>query len=116
MSDYKLRHLIGERIRDKRKEKGLSQEEFAELANIHPTYIGQLERGEKSATIDSLEKVTGALEVTFEELFSNLQPSTQYKDNTVLGRIINKLNIMGVENQKVVLHIINAMNHYKPKK
>ena len=64
VSDIKIKHIIGERIRDKRKERGLSQEELAERAGIHSTYVGQLERGEKSATIDSLEKVTAALEIT----------------------------------------------------
>lgn len=115
MNDIKLRHLIGERIRAKRKERGLSQEELAERANIHPTYIGQLERGEKSATVDSLEKITAALEITFEELFSHLQPSTSFRDNTTLCRIVNKLNVIGEENQKVVLDIINALSHYKSK-
>ena len=115
MGDIQIRHLIGERIRDKRKERGLSQEELAEKANIHSTYVGQLERGEKSATVDSLEKVTAALEITFEELFIHLQPSTEFKDNTTIGRIINKLNAMGEDNQKVVLNIISALSHYKPK-
>lgn len=113
MSEIKLRHIIGERIRDIRKQKGLSQEELAERAGLHPTYIGQLERGEKSATIDSLEKVTAALEITFEELFRHVQPSTELNDNTILSRIINKLNMIGEENQKVVLNIISALSHYK---
>ena len=37
--------LVGARIRGFRKEKHLSQEELAEKCNLHPTYIGQLERG-----------------------------------------------------------------------
>lgn len=115
MGSIQIRHLIGERIRDKRREKGLSQEELAERADIHSTYIGQLERGEKSATVDSLEKITAALGITFEELFIHLQPSTEFKDNTTICRIINKLNTMGEDNQKVVLNIINALSHYKPK-
>lgn len=48
MSD--LAKLIGERLRNFRKEKGLSQEEVAHLSSLHSTYIGQLERGEKNAT------------------------------------------------------------------
>ena len=35
---------------------GLSQEKLAELSGCHPTYIGQIERGEKNATIESIEK------------------------------------------------------------
>lgn len=40
--------LAGTRIRGFRKEKRLSQEELAEKCSLHPTYIGQLERGEKN--------------------------------------------------------------------
>lgn len=63
---------IGSRIRSYRKQKGYSQEKLSELANCHPTYIGQLERGEKNATLDSIEKITSALEVTLSELFYKL--------------------------------------------
>ena len=46
MSD--IAKIIGQRIRNYRTQKGLSQEKLAELAGCHPTYIGQLERGEKT--------------------------------------------------------------------
>ncbi len=38
---------IGQRVRNYRIDKGLSQEKLAELSGCHPTYIGQVERGEK---------------------------------------------------------------------
>lgn len=44
----KIQQIIGERIRNFRKQKGWSQEELADIANLHATYIGQLERGEKT--------------------------------------------------------------------
>lgn len=44
--------LIGLRIRNYRIQSGLNQEQLAELAGCHPTYIGQIERGEKNATIE----------------------------------------------------------------
>lgn len=40
--------LIGLRIRNYRIQSGLNQEQLAELAGCHPTYIGQIERGEKN--------------------------------------------------------------------
>lgn len=46
---------VGKKLRCKRIEKGYTQEQVAELANLHPTYIGQVERGEKNLTIESLE-------------------------------------------------------------
>lgn len=56
MSD--IAKIIGQRIRNYRTQKGLSQEKLAELAGCHPTYIGQLERGEKNATLESVEKIS----------------------------------------------------------
>lgn len=55
--------LIGLRIRNYRIQSGLNQEQLAELAGCHPTYIGQIERGEKNATIESILKITKALKI-----------------------------------------------------
>ncbi|MEC0090227.1 helix-turn-helix domain-containing protein [Paenibacillus macquariensis] len=48
-------HLGDQVVYNYRKGRGYSQEELANLANLHSVYIGQLERGEKSPTIESLE-------------------------------------------------------------
>lgn len=50
-------------VRRRRLELGLSQEELAELAGVHRTYVGMLERGEKNATIYNIERVAKALRV-----------------------------------------------------
>ncbi|WP_410173276.1 helix-turn-helix domain-containing protein, partial [Eubacterium aggregans] len=52
MSD--LVQTIGNRLQRRRKALGYSQEVAAKKAGVHPTYIGQVERGEKNATITSL--------------------------------------------------------------
>ena len=64
--------ILGQRIRNYRTEKGLSQEKLAELSGCHPSYIGQIERGEKNATIESIEKISAALNVSLSTLFENL--------------------------------------------
>ena len=63
---------IGQRIRNYRLNSGLSQEKLAELSGCHPTYIGQLERGEKNATIESIERISAALNVPLSRLFEKL--------------------------------------------
>ncbi len=60
--------IIGKRIKIYRNKAGYSQEELAEKAGLHNTYIGQLERGEKNATLESIEKISRALEVPLEIL------------------------------------------------
>ena len=61
--------LVGKRVYYYRKARGLTQERLAEKAGVHNTYIGQLERGEKNATIGSLWKVSRALGVPVASLF-----------------------------------------------
>ena len=70
MSD--IAKVLGQRIRNFRTAKGLSQEKLAELSGCHPTYIGQLERGEKNATIESIEKISIALDIPLSTMFEKL--------------------------------------------
>lgn len=60
---------FGERVREIRKEKGLSQEELAHKADLHRTYIGMIERAEKNITLLNIEKIASALEVNIKKLF-----------------------------------------------
>ena len=54
----------------------LTQEKLAELSGCHPTYIGQLERGEKNATLESIEKIAGALNVPISKLVEQIGKSS----------------------------------------
>jgi len=64
--------VIGQRLRARRIQLGYSQDEVSEKADLHPTYIGQVERGEKNLTIVSLERICNALDYPMEELFANI--------------------------------------------
>ena len=64
---------VGNRIRTFRKQKGLSQEILAEKANLHPTYVSQIERGVKNISIDTMERVLSALGVSFAEFFQCME-------------------------------------------
>ena len=61
---------IGARIRYFRHLRGLSQEQLALQAGLNTAFLGHLERGLKSPTITTLEKLVKALNITFEELFA----------------------------------------------
>ena len=67
-----LSTTVGKRIRSCRLRLGLSQEKLAEAAGFHPTYVGQLERGEKNMTIDSLDRICRALGVSISQLLEGL--------------------------------------------
>ncbi len=62
---------IGSRIRYQRKLHNMSQEKLALAASMNPAFIGHLERGEKSPTVTTLEKITSALDISLGDLFSD---------------------------------------------
>lgn len=60
---------FGSKVYYYRTKKSLSQEKLAELANIHRTYIGQLERGKRNIALKNIEKIAKALGVSIKKLF-----------------------------------------------
>jgi len=63
---------FGERVREIRKIKGLSQEALSFKANLHRTYIGMIERAEKNITLVNIEKIANALEVNISTLLTDI--------------------------------------------
>lgn len=61
MTKVRLPVLFGRRVREVRAERGLSQEALADLAGLHRTYVGGIERGERNPNV---ERIAKALRVT----------------------------------------------------
>jgi transcriptional regulator with XRE-family HTH domain len=62
------RRIFAENLRKARLAKGLSQEDLAELANLHRTYVGSIERVERNVSIDNMERLALALGVSLPSL------------------------------------------------
>jgi transcriptional regulator with XRE-family HTH domain len=71
--------LLGERIRGLRKAKGLTQEKLAELADLHPTSVSEIETGKANYTISTIFSISEALGVRPAELldFQTKKEATQ---------------------------------------
>jgi transcriptional regulator with XRE-family HTH domain len=79
---------IGERIRDEREKLRLTREKFAEMLGLSPLYIGQLERGERQMSLDTLVKVSDYLHISTDYLIYGSTPENEIKKS----RIITLLN------------------------
>ena len=106
--------ILGQRIRSYRTSLGLSQEKLAELAGCHHTYIGQLERGEKNATIESIEKISSALNVSLSKLFEKLGGGNSSENNIPL-ECYEFLSSKTKEEQEHLYRILIEMEKYKKK-
>jgi transcriptional regulator with XRE-family HTH domain len=60
---------VGERIRQIRKEKNITQEELALEAGLNRAYVGYIERGERNPSTETIAKIAKALKVPLEKLF-----------------------------------------------
>ncbi|MEK4508956.1 hypothetical protein BSK66_12405 [Paenibacillus odorifer] len=77
-----IREVFGQRIRALREKLGLTQEQLAERADLHPNYIGQIERGLKNVSLENIQKIANGLRIELHQLFSfdqspRLQPLEQ---------------------------------------
>lgn len=65
------RLIFAANVRRIRRGKGISQEELADLASLHRTYIGSVERGERNVSIDNMERIARALAVSLAEMLTD---------------------------------------------
>lgn len=65
-----IKEKFGERLRELRKERGLSQEMLSKKAGLDRTYEGKIERGQKSPSLNTIGKLAKALEIGLDELFN----------------------------------------------
>lgn len=84
MKRNEISKLIGARIREQRVRLGLSQEQLALEAEMHPSYFGCIERGEKCPTFETLYKICSALNISMSALFNDESESDAGRKNARL--------------------------------
>ncbi|MFP4436709.1 MAG: helix-turn-helix domain-containing protein [Chloroflexaceae bacterium] len=78
-----LAERFGEHVRQLRQQKGItSQEALADLAGLHRTFIGRVERGETNITLENIRRIATALDVSLAELSSTFQDIEDATDHT----------------------------------
>ena len=71
--DNTVEKLIGKRIQKLRKEKGLTQQQFAEMIDLSTNYVSDVERGKSSIRLSKLVTVMNALECSADEIFAAIK-------------------------------------------
>ena len=102
--------LVGSKIRDLRKAKGLSQEQLGEIAGFHFSYIGGIERAEKNISLLNLAKIADALDTEIYELFaythsakiSNHTSSKEEELNKIL-ELLSSRNVNDIRKARVII-------------
>ncbi|MDM8521151.1 helix-turn-helix transcriptional regulator [Anaerolineales bacterium HSG6] len=71
-TNISVTHRFGQRVRELRKARQLSQEEFGDLCGLDRTYISGIERGLRNVALRNIEAISKALDVSLAELFEEI--------------------------------------------
>lgn len=69
---HKARKIFAQNLRQVRLARGLSQEALADLAGLHRTYVGSVERGERNISLDNIERLSTALKIELGSLLGKV--------------------------------------------
>lgn len=106
MSD--ILKMVGGKVKDKRKDRGLSQDQLGELCGFHFSYIGGVERGERNLSIENLYKIADALHVEMSEFFDFKATKGREKEQA-LNEVISLLSKYDVQHIKMSRNILSEM-------
>jgi|GEM_PF-1304640 len=104
-----IKVAVGRRLQGFRSMQGKTQEEVAHDAEVHPSYVTKLENGAANWTIESLDNILNALQVTYSDLFHLIDESRINVDNTVVVQIIKLLEGRSIDDQKKALQLLKAL-------
>ncbi|MWV47131.1 helix-turn-helix domain-containing protein [Paenibacillus sp. HJL G12] len=98
--------LVGTRIRDLRKLRGLSQEALAEKAGFNISYIGFVERAERNVSMKNLGKIANALDVGVYELFTYLKEQEELPEESTLKEVVSLLRERDPKDVEMVKNVL----------
>lgn len=101
--DYKR---LGLRIREERLKINLTQEQLAEAIDISNSYMGQIERGERSVTLDTLLRLTNKLSITVDYL---LQDYIDISDENFINQLKQIVYGRDAKQKQMVLDVLKVM-------
>ena len=101
--DYKL---LGERIRKERRRQGLTQSVLAEAADISDAFMGQIERGERCLSVDTLVRLINCLGVSADSLLAD---SVSESDGAVVNQFKQLICGQAPQNKRMAIDLLQTM-------
>ncbi len=104
--DYKR---LGKRIREERQRLNLTQAQLAESVDISDTYMGAIERGERSLTLDTLVRLVNRLGVTVDYMLSD---SVSDNDSNILNQFKQIIDRQPLERKQMAVNVLRTIFSY----
>ena len=102
--------LIGKRIKEVRIKLDLTQEELADKAELHPSYIGQVERGSKKVSIQTLDKITRALNIPLKSIYDFSENPCMTEKDLLVAELFGILKNKNIKDRKFLIDIMRRIS------
>lgn len=100
------KELLGGRIKELRKQRGLTQDQLSEIIGIDPKHVSRIEVGRSFPSLDTLEKIASALNVEFKDFFEYFHA----KDvNTLRSEILQLVQTTPDDKLDIIFRVIRAI-------
>ena len=101
-----MEKIIGKRIQEFRKKKGMTQDELSEIIDISPHYLSALERGIYNIKLETLVKILNTLDISADEVFCDV---VEKSSAVSANRLSERLEALPTEEQERILAVVDTM-------
>lgn len=101
----------GNRIKELRTERALSQERLALNAGITPVYLGQVERGQKNATVNTIEQICKAMNISLAEFFGTADENSSEDDFD--KQVMSQLSGLNKKEKAAIFQLIKSALQFR---
>lgn len=101
---------LGRRIREERQKLNLTQEKLSESINVSTTYIGQIERGERCPTLDTLIRISNSLGVSIDYL---LRESVTPSSTVLMNLWVQLTRDLSDNEMKMIIELVNVIKNHR---
>ncbi|MBR2650408.1 MAG: helix-turn-helix transcriptional regulator [Clostridia bacterium] len=101
-----MEKIIGKRIQEFRKKKGMTQDELSEIIDISPHYLSALERGIYNIKLETLVKILNTLGISADEVFCDV---VEKSSAVSASRLSERLEALPTEEQERILAVVDTM-------
>ncbi len=106
--------VLGAQLRSFRILKGLNIEELSHKAGMSPSHLGKIERGERNFTVNSLDKIVKALDISYSQLFGfESESHTCPPPNPLVEKTMAYLSVMTIDEQRHIYKTVRMLSDKK---
>jgi transcriptional regulator with XRE-family HTH domain len=107
---------VSERIRELRNTRGLSQEQLANKANLNTSFIGAIERDVKKPTVDTLDKIITALDISVQDFFNFEIDLSKNETSDDLNKLVYIVKDLNEKDQETIYNLVKQIITFKNRK